>query len=255
MLPPLSQPGPVDLDALNDYLLSDRSPPDCMDVSQLDGFLAGVVIGPEMIMPSEFLPVIWGGEQPDFADAAEAEAILGSILGRYNEIGESLDACHRACAGVLGRPPRQQHHRGLGGRLHAGVALRSDAWEPALFDDRERDAADSDRHHRRTVGARDRPQRRDAVGRVSRSTSWSVRPSCCRVRARIAGILDGRAVRTRRIGAEPQAAALSRAASQREWNRGTGLSLRGAKRRSNPCADEHVSARQAGDCFVALLSQ
>ncbi len=64
MLPPFSQPGPVDLDALNDYLLSDRSPPECMDVSQLDGFLAGVLVGPEMIVPSEFLPVVWGGAPP-----------------------------------------------------------------------------------------------------------------------------------------------------------------------------------------------
>ncbi len=136
MLPPFSQPGPVDLDALNDYLLSDRSPPECMDVSQLDGFLAGVLVGPEMIVPSEFLPVVWGGAPPEFADSAEAEAILGSILGRYNEIAEGLEA----------RPPsfvpvfwQDQAGNSITEDWAVGfmqaVALRSDAWEPALFDD------------------------------------------------------------------------------------------------------------------------
>ena len=136
MLPPFSQPGPVDLDALNDYLLSDRSPPECMDVSQLDGFLAGVVIGPEMVMPSEFLPVVWGGAHPDFADAAEAEAIIGSILGRYNEIAESLDAEPSEYAPVFweDRTGNSITEDWAVGFMQA-VALRSDAWEAALFDD------------------------------------------------------------------------------------------------------------------------
>jgi uncharacterized protein len=136
MLPPFSQPGPVDLDALNDYLLSDRSPPECMDISQLDGFLAGVLIGPEMVMPSEFLPVVWGGQPPDFADAAEAELILGSILGRYNEISGSLDAEPPSYAPVFweDREGNSITEDWAVGFMQA-VALRSDAWEPALFDD------------------------------------------------------------------------------------------------------------------------
>jgi uncharacterized protein len=136
MLPPLSQPGPVDLDALNEYLLSDRSPPECMDVSQLDGFLAGVIIGPEMIVPSEFLPVVWGGAPPDFTDAAEAETILGSILGRYNEIAENLDAEPSNYAPVFWQDQAGNSitEDWAVGFMQA-VALRSEAWEPALFDD------------------------------------------------------------------------------------------------------------------------
>jgi uncharacterized protein len=136
MLPPFSQPGPVDLDALNEYLLSDRSPPECMDVSQLDGFLAGVIIGPEMIVPSEFLPVVWGGAQPEFAGAAEAETVLGSILGRYNEIAESLDAMPPCYTPVFWQDQAGNSitEDWAVGFMQA-VALRSDAWEPALFDD------------------------------------------------------------------------------------------------------------------------
>ena len=48
--------GPIDLDALDDYLMSDHAPDDSMGLSDLDGFLTGVVVGPELIMPSEWLP-------------------------------------------------------------------------------------------------------------------------------------------------------------------------------------------------------
>ncbi|MFH5927509.1 UPF0149 family protein [Roseomonas xinghualingensis] len=40
--------------------------------------------------PSEWLPLIWGGGEPVFADAAEAETVLGAIMARYNEIIHGL---------------------------------------------------------------------------------------------------------------------------------------------------------------------
>src|ERR1051326_2329784 len=68
------------------YLESDRSPPESMLISDLDGFLTAVAIGPELIKPSEWLRVIWGGEQPIFADENEAQAVLDAIMNRYNQI-------------------------------------------------------------------------------------------------------------------------------------------------------------------------
>ena len=38
--------GPIDLDALDNYLMSDRAPDDSMGLSDLDGFLTGIVVGP-----------------------------------------------------------------------------------------------------------------------------------------------------------------------------------------------------------------
>ena len=76
----------VDLEALDSFLMSDRAPSDGMMLSDLDGFLSGIAVGPELVLPSEWLPLIWGGEAPEFADEDEAKAILGTIMGRYNEI-------------------------------------------------------------------------------------------------------------------------------------------------------------------------
>jgi uncharacterized protein len=76
----------MDPEALDAFLRSERSPPDSMLLSDLDGLLTGVAIGPETIMPSEWLPLVWGGEDPVFDDSQEAQAVLGAIMSRYNEI-------------------------------------------------------------------------------------------------------------------------------------------------------------------------
>jgi hypothetical protein len=80
----------VALDALDAFLSSDQSPPDSMMLSDLDGFLTAIAIGPELIMPSEWLPVIWGDGEPVFTDEAEMQAVLGGILSRYNQIRHEI---------------------------------------------------------------------------------------------------------------------------------------------------------------------
>jgi uncharacterized protein len=57
-----------------------------MLLSKLDGFLTGIAIGPEVLRPSEWLPLIWGGEDPVFDDLDEGKTIFGAITWRYNEI-------------------------------------------------------------------------------------------------------------------------------------------------------------------------
>jgi hypothetical protein len=37
-----------------------------MGLSDLDGFLTGIAVGRELILPSEWLSVIWGGDEPVF---------------------------------------------------------------------------------------------------------------------------------------------------------------------------------------------
>ena len=86
MSSPLLGASDFDLDALDAFLMSDRAPKNCMQLSDLDGFLAGIAIGPELIMPSEWAPVIWGGAEPEFESIDEAQRILNAIMGRYNEI-------------------------------------------------------------------------------------------------------------------------------------------------------------------------
>jgi len=80
----------VTLDALDASLSSGQSPPDSMMLSDLDGFLTAIAIGPELVMPSEWLPVIWGDDEPVFTDEAQMPAVLGGILCRYNQIQREI---------------------------------------------------------------------------------------------------------------------------------------------------------------------
>jgi uncharacterized protein len=126
---PLS--GPTDLDALDDYLMSDHSPDDCMGLSDLDGFLTAIVVGPELIPPSEWLPVIWGGGEPKFETEEEMRTVLGTIMGRYNEIAECFNANPTEFEPIFLKGPDGEVIASdwAGGFLDA-VALRPEAWEP-----------------------------------------------------------------------------------------------------------------------------
>ena len=48
-------------------------------------------MGAKLILPSEWLPVIWGGEEPVFQTEDEMRTVLGMIMGRYNAIVACLD--------------------------------------------------------------------------------------------------------------------------------------------------------------------
>ena len=131
--PPLHAAGPVDLDALDAFLISDRTPEESMCLSDLDGFLAGIVVGPELVMPSEWLPVVWGGEEPAFESVEEARSILGTVMGRYNEIVRHLESAPDDFDSVFWEGPDGEAivTNWAAGFLDA-VMLRPKAWEPLV---------------------------------------------------------------------------------------------------------------------------
>ena len=82
----MAKPQPTPIDVIDAYLLSDQAPENSLGLSDLDGFLTGIVVGPEMIMPSEWLPIVFGGELPEFQNSIEAQSILSAVMALYNEI-------------------------------------------------------------------------------------------------------------------------------------------------------------------------
>jgi uncharacterized protein len=126
----------VDLEALDKFLMSDRSPPDSMMLSELDGFLTGIAIGPQLVRPSEWLPLIWGGEAPEFADLDEANAILGSLMALYNEILREIADDTLAPIFWSDRNGTVIAEDWAEGFLQA-IMLRADAWEPLFTSKRD----------------------------------------------------------------------------------------------------------------------
>ena len=79
------------LQELDDFLLSDAISDDAMLLSELDGFFAGLVVSPALIMPSEWMPVVWGDTEPVFESEQQAQTVIGLILGHYSDIIQQLD--------------------------------------------------------------------------------------------------------------------------------------------------------------------
>jgi uncharacterized protein len=122
-----------DLTVLENFLMSESAPAECMQLSDLDGFLTGIVIGPERIAPEEWLPMVWNGE-PEFETPAQRARIVGIVLGRHEEILWTLTQSPEEFAPIFwqdeeGEPIAEDWAEGF---LEA-IRLRPDAWTP-LFE-------------------------------------------------------------------------------------------------------------------------
>ena len=80
-----------DLDHLSQLLhaLPTQNMP--MTLSELDGYVTGVLVCPDMISPSEWLPHVWG-ETGDaaFADQQMAEETIGAVMAHCNSVAEAI---------------------------------------------------------------------------------------------------------------------------------------------------------------------
>jgi len=66
---------------------------DAMVLEELDGFVAGILVCPEMIPPSDWLPLVWnseGSSDPVFKDLAHANKVMGLVMEYYNQVALAL---------------------------------------------------------------------------------------------------------------------------------------------------------------------
>ena len=83
----------AEIEELTDFLLSDKTPEECMDISTLDGFLTGVIIGPDSIQMSQWLPVVWGETKTDemeWQSEKELERVMGLVMRLYNSVAQDF---------------------------------------------------------------------------------------------------------------------------------------------------------------------
>lgn len=67
-------------DRLEAFLISDRAPERAMMLDELDGFVTATICSNQSVPFEEWLAEIWGGEEPAYADDAEALEIVNLIL-------------------------------------------------------------------------------------------------------------------------------------------------------------------------------
>lgn len=115
---------------------------DAMLLEELDGFIAGLLVCPELIKTSEWLPVVWGSEEKDepaFNSLDHLNRVLGLVMEHYNDVARTL----------MERPNRygprfavdKRHNEILWEIWVAGfekaVKLRPSAWQKLLTADHE----------------------------------------------------------------------------------------------------------------------
>ena len=71
---------------LAQFLAADERPEGTMNLAELHGFLFSAACSPEPLKPSEWLPLVFNGEVPDYSSQEEAEKITMALMEIYNEL-------------------------------------------------------------------------------------------------------------------------------------------------------------------------
>jgi uncharacterized protein len=121
-----------------------------MLLEELDGFIAGLLVCPDLIKPGEWLPIIWNRDSaeqqpalPAFEDLDHVNRVLGLVMEQYNSVARTL----------MERPDRYSPLFSVDTRngdilwelwiegFEKAVALRPSAWRKLLDADADTAAA------------------------------------------------------------------------------------------------------------------
>ena len=86
MMAPLSD---EELEELDQFLLYGVDNDEAMTLDTLDGYLHAIAIGPQTVMPSQWLPKVWGEDSammPPMENIDQLNHILGLVMRHYNSI-------------------------------------------------------------------------------------------------------------------------------------------------------------------------
>ena len=115
-----------EFNALDQFLLSERCSEHAMTLDALHGYLTAIVIGPESISPSEWLPAVWGPsaeDAPAFQSDKERQRIESLIMRFMNEIAITFEAAPKDFE------PLFLEHLSQGKKLLDGEAWAWGFWE------------------------------------------------------------------------------------------------------------------------------
>ena len=69
---------------LSDLLDQRAVPFKGLNLEALDGFFSALAVAPSLVLPSEWQPVIWGGQAPRWDDDEEANQVQQLLTGHWN---------------------------------------------------------------------------------------------------------------------------------------------------------------------------
>jgi len=75
---------------LKTFLADPMRPADTLRYHELQGFLFAVTSAPELIPPSEWMPIVFGESEPQYASLDEAKLVVGELMSLYNAINAGV---------------------------------------------------------------------------------------------------------------------------------------------------------------------
>jgi uncharacterized protein len=82
-------------DRINNVLLEYANDEDAaiLDASELDGYFFAIGCAPQIIPPSKWIPMIWGGElhAPEWPDMTTAQSFIADVMHHYNDVMQQLN--------------------------------------------------------------------------------------------------------------------------------------------------------------------
>ena len=131
-----------ELDRLDDFLQSDETPAACMTLSELDGFLTAILVGPNTLLPSQWFDEIWGGTEDEpmqFASEARMQEILDLVMRLYKQrAGELIEDNDLFDPIVYAYEEEGKTHRLIDDWCYGfmtGLSLDAEGWDPLFHDD------------------------------------------------------------------------------------------------------------------------
>ena len=97
---------------------------------ELHGFFFGLALTPEPIMPSEWIPVVFGKDGPLFDESVDHEACIGRLMGIYNRFMNAANLNKLGFPFDYGKLPEVEYEliEGWSFGLFKAMALRPHFW-------------------------------------------------------------------------------------------------------------------------------
>jgi uncharacterized protein len=127
------------------FLTSPAAPRGALSVLALDGFLTGIAVAPNLLMPGDWIEALWLDEEPAFENEAELGGVLGAVIEHYNAVCDAIDAgverfqadtsCDYRPLFLTGDgPPEEPKVREWVGGFWQGIILDSDGLDELIGD-------------------------------------------------------------------------------------------------------------------------
>lgn len=127
----------AELDRLEEFLKHCRGG-QAMNLEELDGFFAALIAGPDVVMPSEYHPEVFGGEISEtcgFGSLDEANEILGLMMRHWNTIAATLLKGEPYVPLLLEDESGAVNGNDWARGFMRGVEMRSDGWAELINDE------------------------------------------------------------------------------------------------------------------------